>query len=124
MIEVHISGRLTAAPETRTSRAGKPYVMARLACPNGSDRDGKERSDYITLFAYGEAAEKLTGAAQNRQRNWAAGSIGLAALQRRRTTARPKGSNVANHAAGSTQAAQCRRGRGERPTAPAKRPTQ
>jgi single-stranded DNA-binding protein len=65
MIEVHISGRLTAAPETRISRAGKPYVMARLACPNGSDRDGKERSDYITLFAYGEAAEKLTGAAQN-----------------------------------------------------------
>jgi single-stranded DNA-binding protein len=62
MLEVHIAGRLTADAQLKRSAAGNEYVQVGIACPNGSNRDGSERSDYVKLMAFGEAAQKLTGA--------------------------------------------------------------
>lgn len=62
MFEAHIAGRLTADAQTKRSAAGNEYTTANVACPNGSNRDGSERTDYVKLMAFGEAAQKLSGA--------------------------------------------------------------
>ena len=50
MIEALLMGKLTGAPEPRTSKGGRPYVQARLRVPIGA-----EDSVFVRLTAFSES---------------------------------------------------------------------
>jgi single-stranded DNA-binding protein len=62
MMAIHIAGRLAADAQTKRSANGNEYVQVGIFCPNGNNRDGTERSDYVKLMCFGDAAAKLAGA--------------------------------------------------------------
>jgi single-strand DNA-binding protein len=64
-IECAFFGSLGNSPELKTSKSGKPWASLSVAAGTGEeDEGGRSRTQWVKVACFGEAAERVSGAAK------------------------------------------------------------
>lgn len=74
MLDMAISGRLGRDPEPKNSRNGNPFATLSLAVDTGQDEDGKALTTWVRVTCFGNAAERISGAAKKGDRVYCEGA--------------------------------------------------